>query len=119
MEGATNPNTWPWLLKAVKGQGQTKPKLIDHFRSLNLTALAYTRYRTPNWPNSKCIDLFLGTVSFGSAFPPFSSDIVGTDKSSDHHSLQLNFVTPYAPPLPPDTPRRGAFRSAAGAMVLQ
>ena len=26
MEGATSPNTWPWLVRMVKGQGQTEPQ---------------------------------------------------------------------------------------------
>ena len=111
MEGATTPNTWPWLMGMVKGQGQIEPRLIDHFRSLNPTTLAYTRYRTSNWPSSKRIDLFLGTLSFSSTFPPCSSDVMDSDKSSDHHPLRLTFSTPYAPPLPPDTPPRVAFRS--------
>ena len=111
MEGATNPNAWPWLLRMVKGQGQTEPKLVDHFRSLNPTTLAYTRYRTLNWPSAKRIDLFPGTMVFGSAFPPCSCDVLDSDKSSDHHPLRLTFATPYAPPLPPDTPPRFAFRT--------
>ena len=48
MEGATSPNTWPWLVRMVKGHGQTEPRLVDHFRSLNPNTLAYTRYRTSN-----------------------------------------------------------------------
>ena len=57
MEGATSPTTWPWLVRLVKGHWQTEPRLIDHFRSLNPTTLAYTRYRTSNWPSSKRIGL--------------------------------------------------------------
>ena len=98
MEGATNPNTWPWLVRMVKGHGQTGPQLTDHFRALNPTTLAYTRYRTPQWTSSKRIDLFLGTLGFGSTFPPCSSDVVVSDKSSDHHPLRMTFSTPYAPP---------------------
>ena len=114
MEGATSPNTWPWLDRMVKGHGQTEPRLVDHFRSLNPSTLAYTRYRTSNWPSAKRIDLFLGTLGFNSIFPPFSSDIIDSDKSSDHHPLRLTFSTPYAPPLPPDTPPRLIFRSLKG-----
>ena len=73
MEGATNPNTWPWLAGMVKGHGQTKTRLIYHFGSLNPNTLAYTRYRTSNWPSSKRIDLFWGTLSFNSAFHLFSA----------------------------------------------
>ena len=101
MEGAANPNTWPWLVGMVKGHGQTEPRLIDHFRSLNPNTLAYTRHRTSNWPSSKRIDLFLGTLSFTSDFPPFSCDGSFSDKSSDHQPIRLTFSAPSAPPLPP------------------
>ena len=110
IEGATNPNAWPWLVRMVKGHGQTGPRLTDHFRALKPTTLAYTRYRTPQWAPSKNIDLFLGNLGFGSAFPPCSFDVVVSDKSSDHHPLRLTFSTPYAPLLPPDTPTRVTYR---------